>query len=74
MAQQRTADVETAGNRVREYFRDSDSMLERMSALACCGSKSLIYGRSNGMHYVCYRGMAPADGAGASDGGASAKR
>jgi hypothetical protein len=56
MAQQRFTGVETAGNRVMEYFRDSDSMIERMSALACCGSESLVYGRSNGMHYVCYRG------------------
>lgn len=59
MAQQRFTGVETAGNRVMEYFRDSYSMVERMSALACCGSESLVYGRSNGMHYLCYRGAPP---------------
>jgi hypothetical protein len=72
MAQQRFTGVETAGNRVMEYFRDSDSMVERMSALACCGSESLVYGRSNGLHYVCYRGIPP-EAAKEAEGGAHAK-
>lgn len=62
MAEQRNADVRIAGNRVTEYFRDSGSMGQRLSVLAAAGSANLVYGRSNGMHYLCYRGAEIVDG------------
>lgn len=62
MAEQRNAEIRIAGNRVMEYFGDCGSMAQRLSALAAGGSPNLVYGRSNGMHYLCYRGAEVADG------------
>ena len=68
MANQRGTGVTVAGNRVTEYFRDHDSMTARLSALAAGGGDGIIYGRSNGLHYLCYRGAVAMDGAGQGDG------
>jgi len=64
MAEQRNTEIRIAGNRVTEYFRDSGSLAQRLSVVAAAGSANLVYGRTNGMHYLCYRGSEVVDGHG----------
>lgn len=62
MAQKPNTEVRIAGNRVMEYFRDSGTMVQRMSALTAGGNANLVYGRANGLHFLCYPGATIADG------------